>query len=161
MIKEIHQHAGNSDGMLALFGSIFDHDRFHVYISGASVVCISQGVSEGGLIGPLSFPSYMDTLTRNLLKEDCGVGIGIRMPREWELMQWESRGIPVVELTQKLVVALKTKSALPTVAELVASIDLEASALRALDKTATVRHAAFRLVKPARNSRSLRSGPIR
>ena len=49
------------DGMLALLGSILEYDRVHVYISGASVVIVDQGVSKGGPIGPLPFPCFMDT----------------------------------------------------------------------------------------------------
>ena len=73
MLRELKLSVGIRDGMLALLGSIMDHDRVHIYLSGASVVCVVQGVSEGGLLGPLAFPSYMETLTKELHKASSNI----------------------------------------------------------------------------------------
>ena len=68
---------------------------------------IVQGVSEGGLIGPLAFPSYMDTLTRDLEKAGCGVGLGIELPACWQSVHWHGKGTPCAEATADIVRGLR------------------------------------------------------
>ena len=63
MLKNLEQDAGMCDGMYGLLGSILQHDRVHVNICGSTIVVVEQGVAEGGVIGPLAFPSYMEGLT--------------------------------------------------------------------------------------------------
>jgi hypothetical protein len=61
------------------------HTDPHAY----TTVALSQGVNQGGLVGSLAFPRYMDTLVHTLAERDCGVGMGICMPTaEWAGMTW-------------------------------------------------------------------------
>ena len=98
-----------------------------------------QGVSEGGLIGPLCFNSFMDTLTTSLLSEGCGIGVGIDMPTQWASHNWKGIGIPDERITKQLVDAITAKEALPGAAALASCSTLEASALLALDRSAKFR----------------------
>jgi hypothetical protein len=143
MLHELSKSAGIRDGMLALLGSMLEHDQVHVHISGNSIVIVLQGVSEGGLIGPLAFPTFMDTLTKQLVDQGCGVGLGIQMPIAWQGFAWSGKGTPDSQVTKELAVALRAGSALPSPGDLAASACLEASALEALDATARFRFAAI------------------
>ena len=102
MIVRLAQDAGIQDGILALIGSALELDRIHVSISGHSVVLMEQGVPEGGLLGPLAFPSYMNSLTQALEAEGCGVGLGICVPDVWKPHEWQGRGCPVQSTVEEL-----------------------------------------------------------
>ena len=143
MLKQLREKALLTDGMFALLGSILEADHVHVYISGVSVVLVKQGVSEGGLIGPLCFPSFMDSLTQALQEADCGVGFGISMPGAWVNHTWKGAGTPEATCTRQLIDSINCGGLLPDSAALSMSPSLEASALLALDRTAKLRLAAI------------------
>ncbi len=142
MLLELATTARVQDGILSVLGSMMEQDHIYVFISGGSVVTMRQGVAEGGLLGPLAFPSYMDTLVQALVAGDCGVGLGIKVPDEWSQHQWVGNGAPDAQIVEQLLGAINRGSALPSSTQLAASSRLEASALRVLDKLANIRLAA-------------------
>ena len=137
MLVELSETAKIRDGMFALLASIMELDIVVVQISGASMVLVWQGVSEGGLLGPLAFPSFMDTLTRDLLAKGCGVGLGVSMPEAWSTHAWVGSGTPDLQVATGIAQAIRSNAQLPSVQSLQESPDLEASALKALDITST------------------------
>ena len=143
LLHSLSTTGGVQDGALALLGSIFDEDHVHVFINGAGMVVVAQGIAEGGVIGPLTFPIYMEELTRELQAAGHGVGIGITIPEAWGKHVWMGSGTPRQELVGRLVLALHGSVPLPAPDLLRASPDLEASALRALDLVAPLRLAAI------------------
>eukprot|EP00959_Pyramimonas_sp_CCMP1952_P116182 2428827-Pyramimonas_sp.AAC.1 len=69
-------------------------DTIHLDFNGVAIVLIDQGIAEGGTMGPLTFPLYMDSLPEALHKAGCGVGVGARIPRIWAGRQWRGTGTP-------------------------------------------------------------------
>ena len=68
-----------------------------------------------------------------------GIGRGIKMPALWVGRKWQGTGSPVLVLVQLIIRGLRGELLLPSSAELDASCNLEASALRALDLVADTR----------------------
>lgn len=139
MLSQLREKAQLTDGIFTLLGSILESDHVHVYISGVSVVLVVQGVSEGGLVGPLCFPSFMDALPEALLEEGCGVGLGINMPQVWAHHSFKGTGTPDDTCTQQLIDTINSGGPLPDSSALSDAPQLEASALLALDRTAKIR----------------------
>ena len=143
LLCSLHARAGIRDGCFALLSSILAEDNVHVHFNGSAAVLVHQGISEGGTIGPLTFPIYMEELTQELLAAGMGVGVGIQMPGEWQEHVWSGAGSPHPGLVQRLRDAIRGGGALPTPATLAAWPQLEASALAALDGLAPRRLVAI------------------
>ena len=143
LLHRLREQAGVSDGMLALLGSMFEKDIIHVNFNGVETVPVTQGIAEGGTVGPLTFPSYMDTLAQDLLVAGCGAGVGIRMPPAWSGHRWAGTGEPSQGQTMHLLHALATRAPLPPPKALLQDPTLEASALAALDAAAPRRIGAL------------------
>ena len=129
--------------MLALLDSMLASDVVHVNFNGVETVGITEGIAEGGSLGPLAFPVYIDSLAEALHRAGCGVGLGVRIPEPWTRHHWVGTGTPDADVTANLLSALRQGGPLPAVADLVADACLEASALAALDLAAPRRLAAI------------------
>jgi len=134
-----HARAGISDGSWSLLASILSFDRVVVTIGGHTVIVVEQGISEGGLVGTFAFNLLPDELVRDLLSNDHGIGVDIQMPPAWQDYIWQGCGTPNAGLVEAVHQALQSGMGLPTVELLASYAELEASALRALDRTATLR----------------------
>jgi len=80
LLVRLRDTVGLADGVYALLASIMELDSVHVNYNGVQVVDITQGIAEGGTIGPLTHPVHMDSLAEMLLAAGCGVGIGASTP---------------------------------------------------------------------------------
>ena len=143
LVMLMHDGPGLRCGALALLGSVLQFDVILVRQSGASEVRVDQGVPEGGVIGPLGFTQLPDVLVKDILAADYGVGLDVVMPDEWASHIWIGAGCPDLALVDVISLALRGEGSLPSVAALESSATLEASALRALDRTPSVRVAAL------------------
>lgn len=130
-------------GSLAALGDILSSDVVCVWLSGSSTVTVTQGIPEGGCLGPLLYPLSPDSLMRQLSEENCGYGIGVRMPDVWISHKWRGDGQPVGPLVAAARAGLRGECPLPPASELAKWPDLEASAARALDLEAPLRLAAL------------------
>ena len=81
----------------------------------------------------------MELLTASLRDAGCGVGIGIKMPAQWQGHVWQGYGTPDTVQASAIADALKRGDVLPSQEELAFSPDLEATALLALDWSAEYR----------------------
>jgi len=127
------------DGAHALFGDLLRFDCILVCVNGYSVVRVSQGVPEGGLVGPLAFILVPDILVKELYSRGFGFGLDAVVPEAWKDHVWVGSGTPQDDLVQECMVGLQGDGPLPSSDELDASISLEASALRAMDKLSSIR----------------------
>ena len=114
LLLNLHEFGGVRDGAFALLRSILEEDCVHINHNGCAVVWVQQGVPEGGSMGPLAFPLYMEGLTRELLAADLGVGIGARVPEAWREHTWAGEGTPSPELTGRLEAAIREGGPLPS-----------------------------------------------
>ena len=131
---------------LKLLASILKHDTVVIWHSGYSEVTITQGIPEGGTLGPFGYPVLLDTLVRELLAHNCGLGVGWVIPRVWQGRHWCGLGQPNPVLVDRLKSALRAPDPdglLPSSALLSANPNLEASALQALNDLAPLRIAAI------------------
>ena len=142
LLHRVFTHVGLRDGYFALLCSVLEEDMVHVNINGVAVVSIVQGIAEGGTVGPRFFPCYMDGLSRELGAAGLGVGLGLKMPGEWQGREWKCTGLPRDDLVDSLQRAIREGRGLPSDEELRANQDLEASALLAMDRVAPARLAA-------------------
>ena len=142
LLQQLHDKAGLRDGMFGLLSSILEQDRVHVNISGNTVLLVVEGVAEGGLIGPLAFPSYMEGLTELLVSNGCGVGLGVQIPSQWGSHVWRGSGAPDPVVAKAILACLRDGGPLPPQEDLAQSPTLEASALKALDDHAPMKLAA-------------------
>ncbi len=110
-----------------------------VHLGGSSCIVVVQVVPEGGTIGPAAYTLVPDVLVKELLGADHGLGVDVNMPPAWAGHVWVGTGSPDPALVHALDVALRDGASLPSIAALEESATLEASALRALDHTATLR----------------------
>ena len=131
------------DGALALLGSILDHDSVCIWLSGDSVVTVTQGIPEGGCIGPMAYPLIPDSLLRLLQQEKVGIGVGAKIPDCWKGHVWRGCGTPDESLVQAFQAGIRGECRLPPKTALEAWPNFEASAARALDLAADTRLAAI------------------
>ena len=129
----LHYVVGIRDGALAEVASILEWDEWLVPLSGASWKSITQGLPEGGVLGPLLFNLLPDTLAIALRDAGCGVARDARVPPIWQQHIWSGAGIPQPSLVQLALDGLRGLGPLPSAAELAYHPDIEASAARALD----------------------------
>ena len=128
---------------LLLLNSILQKDVVSIWFSGFSEVTITTGIPEGGTLGPFAYPCLLDSLVRELLAAECGVGLQVNIPNAWASMQWRGQGSPCQETVNLLKAAIQRNTPLPHVSLLVAVSTLEASALKALSDLAPHRLAAI------------------
>ena len=128
---------------LLLLNSILQKDVVSIWFSGFSVITDTTGIPEGGTLGPFAYPCLLDSLVRELLAAECGVGLQINIPNAWASMQWRGQGSPCQETVNLLKAAIQRNTPLPHVSLLVADSTLEASALKALSDLAPHRLAAI------------------
>ena len=129
----LHYVVGIRDGALAEVASILEWDEWLVPLSGASWKSITQGLPEGGVLGPLLFNLLLDTLSIALRDACCGVARDARVPPIWQEHIWSGAGNPQPSLVQLALDVLHGLRPLPSAAELAYHPDIEASAARALD----------------------------
>ena len=139
LLQMIHKDIGIGHGMLELLASILEFDEVHVWLSGVSCVRVTQGVPEGGNIGPLCYNVLPNSLVRRLEAKSLGLGIVKNMPGAWLEHKWQGHGTPCDALVSSLRDRLRAGGALPSAGLLCASPVLEASAAQALDLEASVR----------------------
>ena len=139
----IHEGPRLRDGVFALLGSTLEFDVVLVNQAGSSEVLVTEGVPEGGLVGPLAFTQLPDVLVKDLHECGFGIGVDVSMPAEWEGHQWVGCGTPEPAAVEVILEALHGHGVLPSCDALESSACLEASALRALDRTASIRIAAL------------------
>jgi hypothetical protein len=130
---------GIRDGAWSLCHSIMQSDTVIVNVGGCSKVPVDQGVPEGGLLGPLGFPTWFDSLAKDLRDKGLGVGIGMEVPDCWQGHPWRGHGVPDAAVVAVLVERLLSSKELPPQSWLAQSAVAEASALRALDRVAPYR----------------------
>ena len=128
---------------LLLLNSILQKDIVSIWLSGQSEVSVTSGIPEGGTIGPFAYPVLLDSLVRELLAAECGVGLQVSIPDAWTSMQWRGQGSPCQETVNILKAAIQRGTLLPTPTLLQADPTLEASALKALSDLAPHRLAAI------------------
>ena len=120
-------------GALHLLASILLFDVAFVFLSGASVLLIEQGLPEGGVLGPILYLLLPNSLTVELKNASCGFGVNPEIPDTWKNVQWNVRGSPCIKVREQLTSAIKNCAILPTAADLEADPIMLASAARALD----------------------------
>ena len=131
---------------LKLLADILRHDTVVIWHSGYSEATVSQGIPEGGTLGPFGYPVLLDTLVRELLAHNCGLGVGWVIPDVWKGRLWSGLGQPDPALVALLMSALRSASPnalLPSAKLLDENPNLEASALQALNDVAPLRIAAI------------------
>ena len=134
-------YAGVGYGMWALNASIHEWDDVQATLGGISVVRVSVGVPEGSVMGPLGFPMWFDSLTRQLRDTGHGVRVCVEVPEPCKGRCWQGGGAPVPELVVSLAERIRSGGEVPTCAELDDCQHLEASALAALDRLSVIRAA--------------------
>lgn len=121
------------DGAYATLVSALATDAVHVWLSGRSTVDVTQGIPEGGALGPLLYNLVPDSLVRYLCAQGHGLGLGIVMPSEWKSHVWVSSGVPQGAIVADIRARLSAGGRLPPAFFLASHPDVEASAARALD----------------------------
>ena len=130
-------------GAWSLLEDIFAWDCVHVLLSGHSSVIVTNGLPEGGSLGPLCYTTLPDTLFTFLTDAGFGVGIDLFIPVPWRGHVWSGRGSPFPAMVSFLVFAIRSGGYLPSCALLQSWPNLEASASRALDLCCTRRIIMF------------------
>ena len=82
-------------GAYAELESILAQDDVHVWLSGISQILVSQGIPEGGCLGPLFYPLTPNSLMSALAEAGCGFGLGVQMPQAWIGYTWRGDGTPI------------------------------------------------------------------
>ena len=127
---------GVRGGFAHSVASILECDDVVVTYGGCSVVRVSQGIPEGGKLGPFGYAMVPDSLAKALHTHRYGVGQDICVPVCCRGFIWRGFGFPVQELVDKLVIALESGEPLPSVQLLARNPALDASALRAMGSCA-------------------------
>ena len=136
LLHSLADGPGVSGDSLLLCASILKQDSVLVWHSGLSEVTVSSGIPEGGTLGPLAYPCLLDSLVRELLAKECGVGLEVTVPPAWSHMCWKGQGSPSPHLVQDLKASIQLGHQLPSTEALQADATLEASALRAINDLA-------------------------
>ncbi|CAK0815216.1 unnamed protein product [Prorocentrum cordatum] len=111
----LHDAGGVQAGSLALLGSILEWDQVVVTLSGLSTVDVHEGMPEGGVLGPLGFNFFPDSLMRPLHSAGCGAATSTWVPVPWQQHVWLGCGTPRTHLVDMLVPLLECPSSLPSV----------------------------------------------
>ena len=94
-------------------------------------------------MGPLTYVMLPDSLMRLLEHHQCGISSSLWCPSSWQEHSWNGSGTPIQKWVDALLVLLRGKKPLPPASFLAANLDVEASALRALDLFDDTRVAAL------------------
>ena len=139
----LNKQAGLSGASLCLLASMFQLDVVIVGLGGPSAVEIRSGLPEGGVLGPATYTSLPESLTR--LLEDNGLGIGLdpKIPEVWQGFIWTGGGNPDPSMIDTLHLRLTDGGRLPRRSQLANDPNLEASALAALDRSCSRRLVAL------------------
>jgi hypothetical protein len=129
----LNRQAKLRGGCFLLMVDIFSLDLLVVPVSGCSRVDVVTGLPEGGVAGPLTYTTLPDSLARKL--HDKGFGVALRpvVPRQWEKRCWNGAGTPRRDLVDAIRHALQNGGAIPPPEALDSDLQLEASALKAMD----------------------------
>ena len=93
-LHETATAAGVTDGALATLGDIMASDVATITLQGFSKLLKTEGVPEGGVIGPAGFNTWLNSLATLLRDEDHGVGVCCAVPEAWTGITWSSNGAP-------------------------------------------------------------------
>ena len=99
---------------LKLLADILRHDTVVIWHSGYSEATVSQGIPEGGTLGPFGYQVLLDTLVHELLAHNCGLGVGWVIPDVWKGRLWSGLGQPDPALVALLMSALRSASPMPS-----------------------------------------------
>ena len=113
IIQQVATGPAIADGMLSLLNSMLKKDNIHVNVDGVGVVQQFEGIPEGGTLGPLLYPSLIDTLTRELEARGLGVGLDPAIPPIWSGYVWRGLGTPIPNLVEELCRRLRSANSLP------------------------------------------------
>jgi hypothetical protein len=131
-----------SGGAYVLTAECLDFDEVLVGMSAEDILLrATQGVPEGGVLGPLTYTKLPDVLIRRLRAAGLGIAAEVQVPVAWASVAWSAEGEPRGADVARLVELLRSGGALPDRAELEASADLQAAALAALDIVASLQGA--------------------
>ena len=139
----LRNNIGLRCGAFALLEDMLRFDVLYIWHSGRSKVTITNGLPEGGSVGPLTYNVLPDTLLRSLIARGFGVGLDVRIPEVWKGHFWNGTGTPCNQLVDMLMASLQGGGYLPSSSLLKAWPALEASAARALDLLASERLVAL------------------
>ena len=139
MLDLLHTGPKVHDGMFELMASMLESDSVHIWLSGRSVVLVTQGIPEGGSLGPLCYNLLPDDLVRRLEAQGLGFGVDANIPAAWRSHTWAGDGVPDYGIVANLRAKLRAGVDLPPAGLLALWPDLEASASRALDLESSLR----------------------
>ena len=134
LLLQVQNNSGLRAGCMTLLDDILSRDDVVLPLSGGrSWVRVVEGLPEGGSIGPLTYPSLPDSLTRLLQQHMCGFASTMYVPAAWSKHRWVGSGTPCPDLVDWLLTRLRNGQELLSSAFLAQHPNAEASALRALD----------------------------
>ena len=122
------QHGGR-----ALLADILAWDSPTITLAGFSRLMKTEGVPEGGVVGPAGFNTWLNSLTLFLLEHGHGVGLSSEVPGAWRHVQWSWCGVPDETWVTDIRQGLLGKGELPSVDLIQQDSSCMASCLRAMD----------------------------
>ena len=139
LLQNLADGPGLSGDSLLLCNSILQEDSVLIWHSGLTQEVVMSGIPEGGMMGPFAYPCLLDSLVRELLAKECGVGVDVKVPGVWSNMKWRGLGAPCPNVVNFLKRIILQGGLLPPAEALAANPVLEASALKAMSDLAPLR----------------------
>ena len=126
LLNKVTQLRGST---LSLLEKILQVDMVVVSQScSRTVLSVSNGLLEGGHVGPLAYLLLPDSLPKFLGAHNCGVASKPWVPNAWRDHAWKSNGCPDDTLTHDILRCLRLSLPLRSVSNLARDIHVEGSA---------------------------------